>query len=194
MVVINVKMQSLLQRAQYISDKLAVGGDAYDAVMRICASTAHADISKRIFEKGLAADGSKIGEYSTNPIYVSSENSTKKLAASGKNSTKPTFKNGNQRKSRYFAGGYNQFKTEIGRNKLGSVNLFLSGQLANQFAIVKTSRGYGLGWSNTEMFERVGHLEKKYGKKIFAMTEDELKNAQSVAESELSVKLELTQS
>lgn len=166
------------------------GNPAYDNVLREVALQALADVRTRIHQEGKASDGNDIGEYSKEPIYVSVEQNKnigksfgRPIGKTGRSKFKGGEKKGQDHKSRYFAGGYNEYKTTIGRNVLGKVNLSLTGQLDNQLTVIATQNGYGLGWANDEMLERAKHLEKKYGKKIWSLTEEEKKNAANVAKT-----------
>lgn len=156
------------------------GGPEYDALLRKVTTSMIGVVKTRIHEKGKASDDSLIGAYSNKPIYVSLGASPKKFRPKGKNSNKARFKNGNPRMSGYFEGGYNQFKTEIGRNQLGSVNLSLSGQLNSQLTVMPTSRGYGFGWPDKEKLLRARALEKKYRKKIWALTKAEQEQVKAI--------------
>lgn len=90
--------------------------------------------SNRIFEKGTAGVGAGYN-YSTNPIYASNDPkyTPRKNPPRGKKSSLPTFKNGKQRKSTYFAGGYAEFKTAVGKNRNNRVNLWLFGNFKRMF-------------------------------------------------------------
>lgn len=161
-------------------EQLKKGSEGYDSTLREVATTMRGELTRRIHSEGKNSANATIGEYSTKPIYVSVNNNVgrsfgRPIGKTGRSKFESGKKKGQDHKSRYFAGGYKEYKTAIGRNRLGTVNLSLSGQLANQFSVIATSNGYGLGWNNTEMFERAGHLEKKYGQgsKVWALTEDE---------------------
>lgn len=174
-------------------NKFQPGQPAFDNVLRGVTLDALANVKDRIHSEGKATDGNKIGDYSKKPIYISAKENP------GKSFGKPTGKKtkagnvfskfqsgekkGQNHASKYFEKGYDQFKTEIGRNLLGSVNLSLSGQLQKQLTMIATDKGYGIGWPNDEMFERAGHLEKKYKKKIWQLTEEEKKKAGELAET-----------
>lgn len=158
--------------------------EVFDTAVRTVATTMLGEIRTRIHEQGKAADGGDIGQYSRTPMYVSANaNPGKSFGRPIGKTGKSKFANGQDHKSRYFPGGYNEYKTAIGRNQLGRVNLSLSGQLNNQLNVVSTQRGYGLAWADKEKFERAGHLEKKYGKKIWSLTEDERELAAQVAQN-----------
>lgn len=161
-------------------ESFQTGGEDYDALLRTVTTSMIGVVKNRIHEKGKASDGTVIGTYSKKPTYISLSASPRKFRPKGKNSNKAVFKNGNPRMSGYFSGGYEQFKTEIGRNQLGTVNLSLSGQLNSQLTVVPTSRGYGFGWPDREKLIRARALEKKYKKKIWALTEGERKQVSDI--------------
>jgi len=154
------------------------GGSKYQVINRAVSVSMLTEVSKRIHEKGLAADGGIIGVYSTKPIYIS------KTANPGKDFGEPTGKNGQSvfksgkksgksHTSKYYQQGYLGYKNDIGRNELGTVNLSLSGQLQKQFTIIPADNGWGMGWPNDEMYFRALALEQKYGKPIWALTKEE---------------------
>lgn len=99
-----------------------------------------ARIDKRVFDKGINGAGVSIRSYSKKGAYFSvsgKKNHARNLGtpARGKNNTKPTFKNGNRRKSVFFAGGYNAFKSDVGKNTAGgNVNMWLSGSFRRAWA------------------------------------------------------------
>jgi len=115
--------------------------------------------SKRIFLNGKNSDGGNIGDYSTNPVYISLEDSPKSFTPKGKPGgkkdknalvsdirTRTTKKvkvkaNGSERKTGYFE-SYLSYKVAIGRNaKVKTVDLFLSGELHRD-------------WANSESFTK----------------------------------------
>ncbi len=166
------------------------GAQGYDSMMRTVATSLIGKVKMRIHEQGKAADGSAIGTYSTSPIYVSSKANPgrsfgRPIGKTGKSKFKSGKRKGEDHASRYFPGGYNEYKTTIGRNQLGTVNLSLSGQLNNQLTIQATAKGYGYGWPDKEKLKRANALEKKYGKYIYGLTEEELQMAMEVAKKEV---------
>lgn len=157
--------------------------ETLDIAVRSVATTMLAEMKTRVFEEGGATSGD-IGKYSTKPLYVSIN------ANPGKSFGQPTGKTGKSKfttgkkagqshTSKYFQRGYDEYKSAIGRN-IGKVNLFLSGQFSQQMTVLPTPKGYGLGWTNTEMFNRAGAFTKKY-KRIWGLTENETELAKSLA-------------
>ena len=142
-------------------------------IIRTIATSMNGIISERIHEQGLDANGGKIGNYDTKPIYVNPNVATRKFPAEGKTGKTKFISTGLPHKTKYFAGGYNEFKTQVGKN-IGSVNLNLSGQMNNQFTVIATKDGYGLGWADENIFARARFFEtKKYNKTIWGVTESE---------------------
>lgn len=146
------------------------------------ASVVHADKGERIFTKGQKDSGAKIGSYSTKPTTINSKQSPVKLKDN-------VFVPFNQRQrnatgkrgyfGQYFAGGYKQFKSTIGRGS--RVNLKLFGDLEKDF---NTS----LSWNGKTWVEgtkrrnntiKLESAEDKYGS-VFGFTKKERKRAQEI--------------
>lgn len=164
---------------------LQKGGQGYDSTLREVATTMRAEMSRRIHSEGKNSNGSDIGSYSIKPMYVSLRAVPKpKGVGRGKNG-QTKFANGKPHASKYYAGGYSDYKTDVGRNKLGKVNLSLTGQLSNQFSVIATTNGYGLGWANTEMYDRSQALTKKYGQ-VWNLTESEAKMSNEIAQEQIN--------
>jgi hypothetical protein len=168
-----------------------------DRVAKVVASEMLGEIRVRIHQEGKAADGNDIGQYSTEPLYVGvkqNQNIGRSFGAplgkefNGKRRSKfeSGKKAGQQHASRYFADGYKGYKTTIGRNQLGRVNLSLSGQLDAQLVLIQSPLGWGLGWFDSEKYKRAVALQAaKYKKKIWALTSEEAEKAVSTAEREV---------
>jgi len=160
---------------------LSKKGGLQDQVVRKVALGALTDVRMRVFTEGKDSNSSKIGNYSTRAGYFTTRGIGKGLSARGKTG-RTKFKNGRSLKTRYFADGYSGWKTAIGRNTLGSVNLNLSGSMRNNFQLFKTSSGWGIGWSSDKLVERARHFEtKKYNKAIWMLTKKEQKEASRIA-------------
>lgn len=128
---------------------------ASDKGMGIATTTVLALQKRRIFQEGQAADGSRIGTYSTNPTSIS-----KKQQAINTGKT-------------YFKGGYAEYKSAIGKNP-GYVNLRNTDQeMMDYNASVLSSNQWGLGFNNELNFDKSQWMEEKYGKDIFDQSENE---------------------
>jgi hypothetical protein len=156
------------------------GSELGSEVVRAAAITVSAEMKHRIQNKGLATDGTKIGSYSTSPLYVSTNSNVgrgfgRPIGKTGLSVFKSGKKKGLDHLSRYFEKGYSQYKTAIGRNTLGSVNLTLTGQMMGLMSIFKTTEGWGIGWDNVDYADRARYFEgpKKYGKPIFDASQKE---------------------
>jgi hypothetical protein len=154
-------------------------GEFGNNLLREVATTQLAEMKVRIFEDGQDENNGAIGSYSTKPIYVNPNNSPKKFTPIGKTGNNK-FSDGRPHKTRYFAQGYKGFKTEIGRNKTGTVNLSLSRDFQNKMTIIATNNGWGIGWLENEKYQRALHFQNKYQKQIFSQTEQEQEITQKV--------------
>lgn len=167
-------------------ESILPGGAQYEGLQRTVGISLLGDVKTRIHEQGLASDNTKIGSYSTKPMYVSAKANVgrsfgRPIGKTGLSKFKTGARKGQDHASRYFPGGYNEYKTKIGRNRLGSVNLSLSGTLNNQLTLQPTERGYGIGWASEELYKRAKALDKKYGKPIWKLTDEETNKTISIA-------------
>jgi hypothetical protein len=101
--------------------------------MLIAVKSVAAMQSKRIFLEGKAKDGTSIGDYGYEELYVNPKNSPKKFTPRGK-SGKTKKANGEKYVTGYFA-NYLEFKKTIGKNKgVNTVDLQLFGELSRDWA------------------------------------------------------------
>ena len=150
------------------------------------AATATLDkLRQRLFQKGIKGDGSKTGNYSTEPMYASKKQFKKTggFRAQGKNAGKTASgklakgtkkkKDGTERKSMYLAGGYKELRQVQGM-ETGFVNLQYNGDLFTDFTkltvqkdsvVVKVSRGINE--------KKIDGLTKKYGSSTFKHSKEE---------------------
>lgn len=126
-----------------------------DKAIRTAISTVLTTHKNRIFNEGLDANGAKIGTYSTNPINVSPQ---KQARNTGK---------------RFFAGGWAEYKTAIGKNP-GFVNLQNFGHMQADYGIIKDGTTYGLGYQNQDNYNKSIWLQEKYDKPIFVHSDSEI--------------------
>lgn len=189
-VVVKTNLPAVISSLKEKIETLQPGGANYDALIREVATTSLSALRRRIHEEGKAADGSDIGKYSRKPLYVSASANPGKsfgrpIGKAGRSKFETGKRAGHDHKSRYFPDGYEGFKNQIGRNTINKVNLFLSGTLMNQFQILATGNGYGLGWSDAERLTIAKAMETKYGKKIYNLTDEEKTEAVKVGENYL---------
>jgi len=171
----------LLSELADLDPKAVIGTE----IVRTVAFGQLAEMRRRIRVEGLATNGGKIGNYSTRPGYFAQgevgSSFGRPLGKFYKGKRRSKFaggkKKGQDHKTRYFEKGYGQFKTAIGRNTLGSVNLSLSGNMLDQMNVFNTGIGWGIGWTSDELADRAIGFEKKYKKSIFGMSQRERKLA-----------------
>jgi hypothetical protein len=188
-----------------VNDKLRSVKDV-KKLLAIAAEQLAGDLIIRVHEDGLDAEGSKIGTYSSKEMYVSinylsdelrvtgqpkkGNKTGKALTGKGKASSNPKFKNGKSRKSRYFGGGYKEFKNEIYGDS--DVTLTLTGSLAGDlsFQYDKGSDSYVIGYSEygSELYKK---LEEHFGKvgRIFIASDEEINEAVLGAEEMINILL-----
>lgn len=125
-----------------------------DQVNRTALTTVVALQKKRIFESGRASENDQIGTYSAKPISISKKNQARQTGKT------------------YFAGGYSEYKTAIGKNP-GYVNLVNFGQMRMDYGLIKNGSTFGLGFQNVVNFNKSQWMEDKYDKQIFQITPQE---------------------
>lgn len=123
-------------------------------IRRIAASTVLSKQKPRIFEQGLAENGSKIGTYGTKPISIAKNRQAR--------NTGKTF----------FKGGYSEYKTAIGKNP-GYVNLVNTGQMQSDYGLIVNGEQLAFGFQNDVNADKAGWMETKYDKEIFELTDSE---------------------
>lgn len=140
----------------------------------VAAQTAHADMVERIFTRGDAADGGKIGSYDTkDPLYVNPKNSPVNVAPKGKTG-KRVFDNGKPHKTAYFQ-NYKAYRANIGR-PTATVNLDLFGRLKQEFenSMRRISNSSFEARSRTsESTDKALGNQSRFRKPIFAATQAE---------------------
>lgn len=133
-----------------------------------------AELQDRIFRDGKAADGSQIGSYSTDEIWI-------KIPYQGVNNSrlkkkgKPKGKDKKAKETKstmYFSGGYSEFRKKVGRQN-DKVDLSLSGELARNIVVGKKDDSIVIGISTSESVKKAESLEDMYKKPIFELTNEE---------------------
>jgi len=125
-----------------------------DRPKRIAASTVLARHKARIFERGEAESGGKIGTYGTKPISIARGQQAR--------DTGQTF----------FKGGYAQYKSAVGKNP-GFVILRNTDQMYADYGLIQSGSEYGFGFQNQVNTDKSGWMESKYDKSIFALSDEE---------------------
>lgn len=129
-----------------------------------------AEHKDRIFGKGLATDGSEIGEYSKTPAYFSKDEFIRKAAfkPQGKEKKGP-FKNGKERKSMFLTNGYSEFRGIQGRRN-DKKNYKFSGDLERSLNVVKIGETVFYGTTNQGASDKYNGLTEQSGKEVFPLS------------------------
>lgn len=122
---------------------------------RIAATTVLAGYKQRIFSQGQDSKNSKIGTYGTKPISISKKNQARQTGKT------------------YFAGGYAEYKSAIGRNP-GYVNLRNTDQMMMDLGLIRNGVIFSFGFQNNINGDKSVWMEKKYDKEIFNATQQEI--------------------
>jgi hypothetical protein len=157
-------------------------------------STIQANTLERVHEDGLDSNLQNIGQYdTTTPIYINPDKAPRKRASKAKGieglkragkygDTK--FKNGKPHKTAYNA-NYKALRNKIGR-RIDKVDLNFSGKLSKEFGLeVKGRNVVDLGFITSYGTEVGNSLEKKYAKKIWATSENDLKDINTIINAKI---------
>lgn len=152
-----------------------------DQVTRIIAQSLKTEVHDRIHERGEDSNNSQIGEYSNSYMALRTgnyKNADKTKKGKLKNAGTYTEKAGAERS------GTNRPKYNRTNDK--KVVLSLTRQMENDFSVIATANGYGLGFQNDENFNKSQWAEKNYNKIIYNLTEGENKKVVQIAEFEVN--------
>lgn len=140
--------------------------DSDNSVIRAVAVAMLPVIHDRIHVEGLDANGSPIGNYS--PGYM-------------KVRTNSGFK------SKTIARGPSKGSPRPNYNRSGDTKVILSltRQMENDFSVVATQKGYGLGFKNAVNFDKATWSEQTYGKKIYGLTPGEQDTVVEIATEQI---------
>lgn len=152
-----------------VSDRLAEIARNLDEKMPSLIATQsmvelEAEWKDRIFGRGEMSDGSKIGNYSTEPAYFTKDSFIRVNAfkPQGKKSKESKFKNGNQRQSMYLPGGYSEFRDIQGREN-EFVNLKFGGSMERGFRVYKFGNEVLFGNASAVESLKIQGNEDKFG-------------------------------
>lgn len=157
--------------------------DFKQSLSLIACKSVEADVKTRVFGDGGATDGSKIGDYSTKPIYV---NPAKTVGL-------PKFapdkgKSGKPHKTKYFGDGYAGFRKTVGR-QTGYVDTELTGDLRLSLQTGTANGRIVFGFTNAKNAGKAAGLEKRFGKAIYTPSDIERKTALDAANAEIKFRL-----
>lgn len=151
--------------------------------LKLAAYTTTAKMGERIFDEGKTTDGTKIGSYSDEPIYVSLSVAPKPkgrpTGKTGKSKFASGKKAGQDHKSKYFDTGYKGYRENVGR-QTDKVDLSLTGELRLDFGNQKknaeprkiTDFEYQIQLNKDIDRKKASGAEEKYGE-IFNLSEPE---------------------
>lgn len=163
--------------------QLQTGGAVYNSMVQSIGTALLYDIKSRIHQQGLAADGSRVVEYSRKPMYVPiTKGGGAPVGKTGKAVFETGKRNGQLHASRYCPGGYAQYRAAIGATE----PLVLTGALKNGFSLRTTTNGFSLGWADSKLSARAVALERKYGKPIWSFGPAERSKALLIAKNFVS--------
>lgn len=148
-----------------------------DGLLREIAVSMLPVVKDRIHGDGKASDGAGIGEYSKSymsvrtGVYKSNEKYSK---GKNKGETKNTgsYTRGEKK---------GQLRPKYNRTADRKVVLSLTRQMESDFSVQPTDGGYGLGYNNSENFDKAQWSEATYKKKIFDLTDSEKEQVIEVA-------------
>lgn len=153
-----------------------------DIIMRTVATTLLATVHDRIHEKGLNSAGEPIGNYSKGYMKVRTGNFVNSSRVTrGKNK-------GKVKDAGNFTRGEHKGEARPRYNRTGDTKVVasLTRQMENDFKVIATDQGYGLGYSNPDNLKKAGYVEATYDEKIFDLTEGEQELAFNIASTELA--------
>lgn len=134
---------------------------------------------ERIHVKGLASDGKIIGLYSDGYMKIrTGDFGNAKKTKAGKLKDAGTFTDRTIRLNKQtgvFSGEdkVGKPRPKYNRSNDPKVIISLTRQLENDYAVLATANGYGIGFNNDLNRKKSGWVEKTYKKKIFALTKEE---------------------
>jgi len=143
----------------------------------------YASSSARVFNRGMNVNERPLWRYSTKPIYVNPSKSPKKFPTGGKASRSGEyFENGKKRHTRYFTGGYKDFRNKIGR-RIDVVDLQLTGRLRASYQMVISGNSVDIGFISSKEARIAQRHEQRFGCIIFGLSEKDKKDIQLIMDN-----------
>jgi phage gpG-like protein len=171
---------------------------ATDQLLRTVASNMLPEVKQRIHVHGQDSTGGQIGNYSEGYMRVRTGNfKNAERFSRGKN--KGQLKNAGR-----FTKGKNleafdtnegdliiigQVRPRFNRTSDTKVVISLTRQMENDFSVIATSKGYGLGYKNPENALKVDYVEETYKKKIFALSPTDKEKVREIAKNYVTTTL-----
>lgn len=133
-------------------------------ITSLMASTAMAEMKKRIHTEGKDSNESQIGNYS--PAYIKVRTGLYNDAKKAKKGVKSA---GIASKGKSKGSERKKYQ----RNSDPKVILSLTREMEKNMMVVPLDKGHGIGWTNEDNFKKSQYNEKTYNKKIFNLTKKE---------------------
>lgn len=179
---ITINIDNVLKKVDTFFDKIK----DKEYLLRPLAIETIANMKPRIHQDGKASDGNQIGEYSNSYMKVRTGdygNSQKysKGANKGKNKNAGIFTKKKVQLYGYNFGVFiditksNMARPNYGRSNDKKVVVSLTRQLENDYQVIATPEGYGIGFNNKLNFDKAKWVEERKKKIIFNTSEDEKK-------------------
>ena len=182
-----ISIQEYKKRLKIVVELLKNTPRLIQNIAVVAGKAMYAEFVQRIFNKGLAADGSPIGSYSTKPAYFNPKQKGQSgvpkpriglpqtrvvkgkrqpaLSPIGKGG-QTVFKNGRPHKTAYVKTGYAGFRKAYGRQN-SRVDLNLTGSLFLSVQLATTKSGVILFFATQNEAKKARGNELKFGKIIF---------------------------
>jgi hypothetical protein len=132
-------------------------------MLRYVATNMIPEIRHRIHVEGKATDGNQIGTYSPGYLKLRTEGYKSETITRGKGKGNP------------------RTVQSLNRESDSKVIISATRQLENDYAVIPTARGYGIGFKNPENAKKAEYCEETYNKPIFPMTSGEQQKAVALA-------------
>lgn len=161
-----------------MKEKLTTLGQNPDAMLRTVALTVLPEVKKRVHVEGKDSNGNQIGTYS--PGYMKLR--TGNYGNSGKISRG---KNNGQLKDadNYSRGSKKgQPRPKYNRSADTKVIASLTRQMENDISVIPSGSGYGIGYNNSDNFDKSQYVENTYKKKIWNLAAEEKELARETAQ------------
>lgn len=137
------------------------------------------EIAKRIHVQGKDSSGAQIGTYSSAYLrlrsgeYANADKNKKGVRLNSGKFTEATIRL--NKNSGVFSGEdkVGKARPNYNRGTDPKVIISLTRQLENDYAVIATTRGYGIGFNNVLNYNKSQWVQETYGKKIFNLTAEE---------------------